>query len=90
MTDSARSLLKDWVVPVLASVLTAATLYGWAFEAQFTKEVGKRIPEMRREVHEIVESKATEIERDRLNELRRIDERLTRIETLLEQIKEER
>lgn len=80
-----RNWFRDWVVPIFAATLTALTLYGWAFEAQFNKEVEKKTPEMRRQVQEMLDKQGAEIERDRLIMLNRIDARLTRIEALLEQ-----
>lgn len=88
MPDSAKTILKDWVMPILAAVLTAATIYGWAFEAQFNKEVEAHKPGMVTEVEQMLEIQKIEVERDRIKTMSSIERRLTRIETLLESMKE--
>lgn len=90
MPDSAKMILKDWVMPILAAVLTAATIYGWAFEAQFNKEIEAHRPQMRTEVEQMLEVQKIEVERDRIQTMSNIERRLTRIETLLESMKEKR
>jgi len=87
MTEKLSSTLKDWVAPILAATLTALTLYGWAFEAQFNKQVEAHKPAMTREIEMRLDRQQIQIERDRIELMGQLDKRLTRIETMLEQMK---
>lgn len=89
-TSSLGSFVREWVAPILAATLTALTLYGWAFEAQFDKNVQRVKPEMRREIEQMLVQQKLEIERDRLNMIGEMNDRLARIETMLENMKETR
>lgn len=84
MTDRTKNWLGSVLVPALTAAVLLASFVAFGFDVMFDRAVNRKEPYMRREVQEMLDRQRAEIQRDELKTLNQINERLARIEALIE------